>query len=428
MRLSEDGSVYPVREPCRPWKDRRVVLGVCGGVSAYKVVQVARDLTLYGAVVDVVLTEAARNFVTSLAFEGVTGRRPVSDPFSSRGAAVHVRLAREADCVCVAPATADFLARAAAGMAGDLPSAVLLAADAPVVLAPAMNSRMFAHPQTQANVAHLTGTLGYRAMGPAEGPLGVGEGEGTGRMAEPRSIVEAVGRALSQGSALQGKQVLVTAGPTREPVDPVRYVGARSSGRMGYAVVAAARRRGADATLVAGPCEIAPPDGVEVVAVETAEEMRDAVLDRVGGADLAVYAAAVSDYRPASPAADKIKRESTGKELDLRLVANPDIAAQAVPLAKPGALSVGFALETSNLVERARRKMTEKGFDLIVANLAGREGSGFGSAANEAVVLSRGGPRVELELMSKAALADEVLNLAEEAMIRRGGPAEGDAD
>ena len=428
MPAWEDGSVYPVREPCRPWKDRRVVLGVCGGVSAYKVVQVARDLTLYGAVVDVVLTKAARNFATPLAFEGVTGRRPVSDPFSARGAAVHVRLAREADCVCVAPATADFLARAAAGMAGDLPSAVLLAADVPVVLAPAMNSRMFAHPQTQANLAHLTGTLGYRAVGPAEGRLGAGEGEGEGRMAEPRCIVEAVGGALAQGSALQGKQVLVTAGPTREPLDPVRYVGARSSGRMGYAVAASARRRGADATLVTGPSEIAPPEGVEVVAVETAQEMRDAVLDRVGNANLAVYAAAVSDYRPVSPAAEKIKRESAGSELDLRLVANPDIAAEAVRLAKSGAVSVGFALETSNLVERARRKMTEKGFDLIVANLAGREGSGFGSATNEAVVLSRGGTRVELGLMSKAALADEVLNLAEEAMSRRGGPGEGDAD
>lgn len=426
MPASGDGSVYPAREPCWPWHDRRVVLGVCGGVSAYKVVQVARDLTLYGAVVDVVLTDSARRFATPLAFEGVTGRKPLSDPFSARGAALHVRLAREAHCVCVAPATADFMARAAAGRANDLLSAVLLATDAPVVLAPAMNPRMFAHPQTQANLAHLTQTLGYAAAGPAEGPLGAGEGEGTGRMAEPLHIVEAVGRALSQGSMLHGKQVLVTAGPTREPVDPVRYLGARSSGRMGCAVAASARRRGAQVALVTGPCELTPPEGVEVVAVETAAEMRRAVLARVGDADLAVYAAAVSDYRPDSPADDKIKRESAGSALDLRLVANPDIAAEAVPLAKPGAVSVGFALETSNLAERARRKLDRKGFDLIVANLAGQEHAGFGSVRNKATVLSRHGPSVELDLMTKAALADEVLNMVEETMARRGGPDEGD--
>lgn len=421
-----DGSVYPAREPCAPWNGRRVVLGVCGGVSAYKVVQVARDLSLYGAVVDVAPTEAARNFVAPLAFEGVTGRRPVSDPFSARGAAAHMQLARKADCVCVAPATADFMARAAAGRANDLPSAVLLATEAPVVLAPAMNHRMFVHPQTQANLAHLTETLGYGVVGPADGPLGAGEGAGRGRMVEPLDIVEAVGRALSRGSSLQGKQVLVTAGPTREPVDPVRYLGARSSGRMGYAMAASARRRGARVALVTGPCELTPPRGVEVVAVETAAQMRDAVLARVADADVAVYAAAVSDYRPGSPAADKIRRESAGPALDLRLVANPDIAAEAVPLAKAGAVSVGFALETSNLVEKARRKMTRKGFDLIVANSAGRENSGFGSATNEVTVLSRGGPPVELDLMTKAALADEVLDMVEEAMIRQGAAPEGD--
>ena len=391
-----------------------MVLGVCGGVSAYKVVQVARDLTLLGAAVEVVLTEAARQFVTPLAFEGVTGRRPVTNPFSADGVALHVELARRADCVCIAPATADFIARAAGGRASDLPSAILLATGAPVLFVPAMNRRMFAHPQTQANVAHLEEALQYRRVGPGAGQLAVGEGRGRGRMAEPREIVEEVGRALGRESALGGKRVLVTAGPTREPLDPVRYVGNRSSGRMGYALAAAAWCRGAEVTLVTGPTELAPPHGATVVRVETALEMREAVLAQAVEADMAVFAAAVSDYRPASPSDGKIKRQEAGDELAVDLVANPDVAAEALGVVGPGCVSVGFALETSRLVKRAREKMAARGFDLIVANRAGEDGAGFEVVTNRVVVVTDDESHEEFPLMHKAVVAGSILALVEE--------------
>ena len=230
-------------------------------------------LARLGATVDVVLTRAAQKFVAALSFEGVTGRPALTDLFSADGAALHVKLGREADVVCVAPATADFLARAAQGRADDLICTTLLATRAPVVICPAMNDRMFEHPQVQANVTHLIQELGYAVAGPAEGPLAVGEGDGPGRMLEPWQIEEHVGRALARGGPLAGRAVLVTAGPTREPVDPVRYVGNRSSGRMGYAIAQAAWRRGAQVTLVSGPSALTRPVGVEVVPVETAVEM-----------------------------------------------------------------------------------------------------------------------------------------------------------
>ena len=416
------GAYFPCREPVAPWTGRRVALGVCGGVSAYKVVQVARDLTLLGAAVDVVLTEAARRFVTPLAFEGVTGRRPVLDPFSARGAALHVELAGRADCVCIAPATADFIARAAAGRASDLPSTILLATRAPVLFVPAMNERMWAHPQTQTNIAHLEEVLRYHRVGPREGEQAVGEGRGRGRMAEPREIVEEVGRALSQGrSSLEGKRVLVTAGPTREPLDPVRYVGNRSSGRMGYALAAAAWCRGAEVTLVTGPTELIPPHGAEVVQVETAVEMRDAALDLAADSDVAIFAAAVADYRPASPSEVKIKRHDAGDRLPVDMVANPDVATEALGVVDPECVSVGFALETSSrLVESAREKMAAKGFDIVVANRAGEDGSGFEAATNRVVVVTgEDESHEELPLMHKAVVAGTVLDLVEEKLESR---------
>ncbi|MEC9015323.1 MAG: bifunctional phosphopantothenoylcysteine decarboxylase/phosphopantothenate--cysteine ligase CoaBC, partial [Gemmatimonadota bacterium] len=219
----------------RPWKDSHIVLGVTGSIAAYKSIQVARDLTQLGAKVDVVLTKSAQYFAPPLSFEGVTGRPVLTDLFSAEGAALHVRLGQEADAVCVAPATADFLSRAAQGRADDLICTTLLATQAPVVICPAMNSQMFAHPQVQTNLDHLGSELGYKIAGPTEGPLAAGESDGPGRMIEPWQVVEHLGKALAGASPLTGKQVLVTAGPTREPVDPVRYIGNRSSGRMGYA-------------------------------------------------------------------------------------------------------------------------------------------------------------------------------------------------
>ena len=406
-------------EPGLPWLGRRVVLGVCGGIAAYKSIQLARDLTLHGATVDVVLTSAARRFVTPLAFEGVTGRGPLIDLFAVGGAALHVALGRDADCVCVAPATADFLARSASGRASDLLGTVLTASDAPVVFAPAMNDRMFAHPRTRANLALLDAAPGHHRVGPATGRLAAGEGSGPGRMADPSAIVDAVGRAVHPCGTLSGARVLVTSGPTREPLDAVRFVGNRSSGKMGHALARAAWLRGAEVTLVTGPGAEAAPFGVDVVRVETALEMRDAVVEAVGDVDVAVHAAAVGDFRPATPRKDKLKRESAGGEVAVRMVENPDIAAESATRMKPNAVSVGFALETSGLVERAAGKLAAKGFDLIVANPAGEPDAGFEADTNRVTILDREGGRKALPLMAKFTVAWEIFNAVEERL--RGG-------
>ncbi len=404
-----------LRERRPPWDGKRVVLGVCGGIAAYKVIQVARDLTLLGALVDVVLTDAATRFVTPLSFEGVTGRRPLTDLFSAEGAALHVRLGQEADAICVAPATADFLSRSASGRADDLLS------EAPVVVAPAMNDRMFAHAQTQANAAHLA-ERGYLLVGPAEGRLAVGEGRGPGRLVDPGIVVEALGRVLEPPSPLSGKAVLITAGPTREALDPVRYLGNRSSGKMGYALAQAAWRRGADVTLVSGPTALPAPWGVERIWVESAADMEEAVLSRVESADVALHAAAVSDYRPAERHSSKMKREAVGDEFDLRLLMNPDIASQANTRMKPGSVAVGFALETDDLESHARRKLEGKAFHLIVANRADTPGSGFESDTNKVWVFDDKGGARDLPLASKDVVASQILDLVEDRMGKaRGG-------
>jgi phosphopantothenoylcysteine decarboxylase/phosphopantothenate--cysteine ligase len=371
---------------------------------------VARDLTRLGAEVDVVLTASAQKCVAPMSFQGVTGRPALVDLFSAEGGALHVRLGREADLVCVAPATADFLARAAHGRADDLLGTTLLATRAPVVVCPAMNDRMFSHLQVQANLAHLRETLGYHVAGPAEGALAVGEGEGPGRMLEPAEIVEHVGRALGGGGPLQGRRVLVTAGPTREPVDPVRYVGNRSSGKMGYAIARAAWRRGADVTLVSGPTALDPPTGADVVSVATALEMYQAVADLLPSADVSVFAAAVADYRPVTPSQGKLKRGKTGTELAVELTANPDIAAETREHRREGSIAVGFALETDDLTANARAKLEAKGFDLLVANDATAEGAGFEVDTNRVTILSAGGGTEELPLLSKDDVAEEILD------------------
>jgi len=404
--------VDPVRIPTtrRPWQERRVVLGVTGGIAAYKVIQVARDLTRLGAEVDTVLTRGAQHFVTPLSFEGVTGRRVLTELFSTDGAALHIRLGLEADVVCVAPATADFIARASQGRADDLLTTTLLATRAPVVLCPAMNDRMWSHTQTARNVSHVSEVLGYRIAGPAEGPLAVGEGEGPGRMIEPYQIVEEIGRALASSDDWRGRRVLLTAGPTREAIDPVRYVGNRSSGRMGFALAQAAWRRGADVTVVTGPGGAQRPYGAEVVEVESAREMAEAVGARIADADLAIFAAAVADYRPTDPATGKIKREKAGDRPTLELTENPDIAGSTVEKGKPGALRVGFALETDDLIANAKAKLERKAFDLIVANPGSEADAGFEVETNRAVLLGRTGDPEELELMSKDELAEVILD------------------
>lgn len=403
----------------RPWRGRRVVLGVSGGIAAYKAAQLARDLTRLGAVVDVVLTPAASAFVGPLTFEGVTGRPVTSNILAPGHALDHIRLAREADVVCVAPATADLLARAAAGRSDDLLTAILLATRSPVLLCPAMNDRMWAHAQTQANAANVREALGYRLVGPAFGPLAYGEGEGPGRLEEPAVVVEHIGRALEGETPFNGRRVVVTAGPTREPIDPVRYVSNRSSGRMGFALAAAAWRRGADVVLVTGPTLLDSPPGPVVRRVESAAQMEGAVRDALPRADALIMAAAVADFRPAQPANRKIKKEAAPSAIQLEPA--PDVLTATRDARPAGLAVVGFALETvdaaavhgpagASLRSRARSKLESKALDLVVLNEAGAPGAGFEVETNRVVILDREGGEEALPLLSKHEVAEAVLD------------------
>ncbi len=392
------------------------MLAVTGGIACYKSVTLARDLARLGAEVDVILSRAAQEFVRPLLFEGVTGRQAVDSLWSAEGAARHIRMAREADLVVVAPATADLLARAAHGRADDLLTTVLLATRAPVLLAPAMNDRMWSHPQTQRNAAHLSDALGYTLVGPAEGPLAAGEGEGPGRMTEPELLVEYIGRILGRRPPWAGLSVLVTAGPTREAVDAVRYLGNRSSGRMGYALAREAWLRGAEVTLLAGPTALPDPEGVRVVRVESAREMRDRAVELAPGARLQLFAAAVADFRPDRSEGGKRKRESVGDEgWNLGLVENPDVARETLGNGPPGVVRVGFALETADLLANARTKLEAKGFDLVVANPADTPGAGFESDTNQGWIMDADAPDAPVELppQSKEAMARTILDRAE---------------
>jgi len=407
------------REPRRPFAGRRVLLGVTGGIAAYKAVQLARDLALAGAAVDVVLTAGARRFVRPMTFEALTGRPVHTSLYPGGDPNLHIRLARESDVVAVAPATANFLARAAHGMADDLLTAVLLATPAPVVLAPAMNDRMYAHPATQDNLVRLRG-YGYVLAGPATGPLAWGEGEGPGRMLEPGEILAHAGRALEGATPLGGLRVVVSAGPTREPIDPVRYIGNRSSGRMGYEVAAAAWRRGADVVLVTGPSHLTPPVGVEVRRVDTAAEMREAVAAELERADALVMAAAVADFRPADPADEKLKKEAGGVPT-IHLEKTADVLASTRELRRPDAVIVGFALETREVVENGRRKLEAKGLDLLVVNDAREPGAGFEVATNRVTFLSKDREDEVLPLLSKAEVADRILDRVESLLQAKRG-------
>ncbi|MBV9110438.1 MAG: bifunctional phosphopantothenoylcysteine decarboxylase/phosphopantothenate--cysteine ligase CoaBC, partial [Gemmatimonadetes bacterium] len=398
------------REPRRPFAGRRVLLGVTGGIAAYKAVQLARDLALAGASVDVVLTAGAQEFVRPLTFEALTGRAAHTSLYPAGDPNLHVRLAREAELVLVAPATANFMARAAAGMADDLLAAVLLATSAPVVLCPAMNDRMYAHPATQQNLLRLR-EIGYVLAGPAVGPLAWGEGEGPGRMMEPDEILAHAGRAL-EAPSLAGMRVVVTAGPTREPIDPVRYIGNRSSGRMGYEIAASAWRRGAEVELVTGPSHLPAPAGVKVTRVETAAEMRDAVAAALPKADALVMAAAVADFRPADPAEEKLKKEAGGVPT-IHLERTADVLRDTRGLRPEGAAVVGFALETVDVVANGRRKLEGKRLDLLVVNDAREPGAGFEVATNRVTLLEPGREDEVLPLLSKAEVADRILDRVE---------------
>jgi phosphopantothenoylcysteine decarboxylase/phosphopantothenate--cysteine ligase len=402
----------------RPFAGRRVVLGVTGGIAAYKAVQLARDLTLAGAEVDVVLTRSAAEFVGPLSFEALTGRAVHGEMHRAGEPLLHIRLAREADLVLIAPATADLLARAAAGRADDLLAAVLLATSAPVLLCPGMNDRMYGHPQTTANLRRL-GEIGYRVAGPGVGPLAWGEGEGPGRLLDPAEILEHAGRALEGTGPLTDRRVLVTAGPTREPLDPVRYLGNRSSGRMGYSLAASAWRRGARVTLGSGPVSLAPPAGVQVVRVETAAEMRDAVAAALPSADLLVMAAAVADFRPPRPAGSKLKKERGGVP-GLELEPTTDVLRDTLPLRPSHCVVVGFALETDDPLENARAKLESKRLDLLVLNDAREPGAGFEVGTNRVTILRPDREPEPHPLLPKDDVADELLDRAEALLPPRG--------
>jgi phosphopantothenoylcysteine decarboxylase/phosphopantothenate--cysteine ligase len=394
--------------PRRPWRGRNVLLGVAGGIAAYKSVQIARDLTQLGASVDVVLTHSAREFVGPITFEAVTGR-PVHTDLIVQGKALdHIRLARNAHVVCVAPATADLLARAASGRADDLLTTILLATTAPVILCPAMNDAMWAHPQTQLNAEHIRKQLGYTLVGPAIGPLAFGEGSGAGRMDEPHVVIEYIGRALEGATPLQGKRVVVTAGPTREPVDPVRVLSNRSSGRMGYALAAAAWRRGADVELISGPSSLDPPVGVRLERVETADQMTARVRAALSDADALIMAAAVADFRPAAPATSKIKK-STGISA-IELEPAPDVLSVTRADRASNLKVVGFALETDAHEANAKKKLQEKGMDIVVLNDATETGAGFEVPTNRVTIITADSPAEALPLMSKDEVADAILD------------------
>jgi phosphopantothenoylcysteine decarboxylase/phosphopantothenate--cysteine ligase len=374
-------------------------LAVTGGIAAYKAAALGRLLRERGAEVQVVMTATATRFVGPATFEALTGRPVHTDLFERSESVLHVRLAHEADAAVVAPATADVIAKLANGLADDLVSATLLEVRCPLIVAPAMHSGMWANPATERNVAALA-DRGATIVGPVEGPLAAGD-EGMGRMAEPTEIADAATAVLGPRD-LAGARVLVTAGPTHEPVDAVRFLGNRSSGRMGVAIAEAASARGATVTLVLGPSDVTPPAGVDVVRVETAREMGDAVDEAFERVDAVVMAAAVADFRPAEPRAGKIKKDSGVPSLELE--PTPDILA-GLGKRKSVQVLVGFAAETEDVEAEGRRKLAEKNLDMVVANLVGRPGTGFGSATNRAAILAASGDDVPMREWTKRELA-----------------------
>ncbi len=396
---------------------RQICVIVTGGIAAYKAPDLVRRLRAAGAEVRVVMTRAATEFVRPLTFQAVSGAPVHVDLLDSAAEAAmgHIELARWAELVVVAPASADFIARLAAGLADDLPSTLCLATAAPLLVAPAMNRLMWANPATCDNVAVLR-RRGVLMCGPGSGEQACGE-TGPGRMAEPAEIVDAAAQALGS-DALAGLRVLLTAGPTQEPIDPVRFITNRSSGKMGYAVAAAARAAGAAVTLVSGPTRLATPPGCEFVGVTSAAEMFDAVLARVDACDIFIASAAVADYTVSAPATQKVKKE--GAALTLVLEPTRDIL-KTVAARADAPFTVGFAAETERLAEYARGKLAAKSLDMIAANLVGRPGTGFESDDNDLSVFWQGGEKL-LGKASKHTLARELIALVADRYHADAGP------
>jgi phosphopantothenoylcysteine decarboxylase/phosphopantothenate--cysteine ligase len=398
----------------RPFDGRRVLLVVGGGIAAYKSVHLLRSLRSEGAEVEVLMTGAAERFVGRVTFEALSGR-PVHTDLWTRPLA-HIELGRECDVAIVAPATADLLAAMAQGRADDLASATLLAADCTVLACPAMNSRMWQHPATVRNLDLLTED-GVRLVGPEVGELAEEEW-GVGRMSEPDRIVAVAGRLLEPDSVLGGRKVVVTAGPTREAIDPVRFMGNRSSGRMGFELAASAWRRGAEVVCIHGPATVPAPYGPRLVPVEDAEAMLGAVQDELDGASVLCMAAAVSDFRVESPSEDKIKKEEMDADsIELRLERCPDLLMETRERREEANIfTLGFALETRDGLANARAKLAGKGMDLVALNIAGSPGSGFDVETNRITVVDPAGTVEELPLLSKREAADRLLDRIEDRL------------
>lgn len=390
----------------RPFAGKRILLGVSGSIAAYKAVELLRTLTRDGAEVSVVMTDAATRFVAPLTFE-VLSRRPVAtDLFAAHQEMLHLTLPEEADVFVIAPATANTLAKLALGLADDLLSTIALAASCPIIVAPAMDGGMWDHPAVQEHVERLR-ARGVIVLEPVEGPLASGK-VGKGRLTDEATILQAIETNLFPRRDLAGQRVLVSAGPTQEPIDPVRFISNRSSGKMGYAIAQAARERGAEVLLVSGPTALAVPPGVRCLRVETAEEMAKAMTTNFRWATIVVMAAAVADFRVDNPSPRKLKKEA-GAWNTLTLAPTEDIL-HTLSGQRTGQILVGFAAETDRVLANARAKLAEKHLDMVVANDVTAEGAGFGSDRNAATLLMRDGGEIVLPLMLKREMADRILD------------------
>ena len=384
--------------------DKTIILGISGGIAAYKAADIASKLTQGGARVEAVMTESAIRFIAPLTLRNVTGRPVVTDMFepASELSPEHIALAEAADAVVIAPATANTIAKLAAGIADNMLTCLVLATRAPVIVAPAMNDNMFQNPVTRENLAKLK-ARGFIIIEPGYGRLVSGK-TGWGRLAEAETIIGTIKQVLGKKGDLAGKRFVVTAGGTQEPIDPVRHIRNRSSGKMGYAIAEAARDRGAEVQLITAPTSLPEPAGIKVTHIQTASQMKSAVAKAVAGADALVMAAAVADYQPKEAAKAKIKKETAS--LTLELVRTPDIISEV----KGDFLRVGFAAESENLVANAKRKLEKKHLDLIVANDITNAKSGFGTDTNKVTMIDRNGKVDNLPLLSKREVADKILD------------------
>lgn len=392
---------------------KRLVLGVTGSIAAYKAVSLLRALTQAGAEVSVVMTQAATRFVTPLTFEVLSGKPVVTGLFDGHQQITHLAVPEQAHAIVIAPATANCLAKAALGLADDALSTMLLGATCPLIVAPAMDGEMWGHPTVIQHVATLR-SRGVLVLDPEVGALASGL-VAQGRLAEESRILDAVERALTITRDWHGQRVLISAGPTQEAIDPIRFISNRSSGKMGYAIAAAARARGAEVVLVTGPTALHPPQGVLTVPVTTAGEMADALSQHFPSCTVLIMAAAVADFRPKVQAVQKLKKRDQA-ELTLELEAAPDILAM-LSAKRTTQVLVGFAAETERLVTYAADKLRGKGLDLIIANDVTREGAGFGSDENAVTILSSTGRRTDLPLMPKRKLADEILTTIHDVCV-----------